>query len=246
MEDDKILKTQIEYYRARAGEYDEWFYREGRYHQDTSDNRAWFDELRYVSEELGRFCVRGDILELACGTGIWTSVLISRAATVTAVDASPEVMRINEAKMAERRPGNASLSNVQFIQADLFDWRPNRTYDVVFFGFWLSHVPPERFESFWNLVRAALAPGGRFFFIDSLPDRSSSAFDHDAPNKAESIQRRRLNDGSTYEIVKVYYEPGELETKLYELGFTAQVKKSGRYFLYGSGNLQAPNAQSGW
>jgi hypothetical protein len=33
---------------------------------------------------------------------------------------------------------------VRFICADLFAWSPERRYDVVFFGFWLSHVPLER------------------------------------------------------------------------------------------------------
>ena len=38
--------------------------------------------------------------------------------------------------------------------------------DVVFMGFWLSHVPAGRFGPFWALVAAALAPHGRVFFAD--------------------------------------------------------------------------------
>lgn len=64
-----VLKQQIAYYRARASEYDEWFYREGRYNRDSASNRAWFDEIRVVTEALGRFGVSGDVLELASGTG---------------------------------------------------------------------------------------------------------------------------------------------------------------------------------
>jgi trans-aconitate methyltransferase len=55
---------------------------------------------------------------------------------------------------------------VRFIQADLFTWRPDRRYDVVFIGFWLSHLPGERFESFWSLVADCLKPDGRVFFAD--------------------------------------------------------------------------------
>src|SRR6266511_3494592 len=33
-------------------------------------------------------------------------------------------------------------SGRRFIRADIFEWVPDRRYDVVFFGFWLSHVPP--------------------------------------------------------------------------------------------------------
>ena len=41
---------------------------------------------------------------------------------------------------------------VHTIQADLFQWQPTEQFDVVFFGVWLSHVPPERFAGFWQLV----------------------------------------------------------------------------------------------
>lgn len=233
---DETLKQQIAYYRARANEYDEWFYREGRYDLGSAENRTWFDEVRIVSEALGRFGVQGDALELACGTGAWTGMLAARADSVTAVDASPEVIRINEAKLRERSfGGNDLAAKVRFVEADLFNWRPDRAYDVIFFGFWLSHVPPERFDAFWQLVKKALKPDGRFFFVDSLPDPTSTARDHDEPDSAKISQQRRLNDGSVYEIIKVYYSPQELQEQLRYRGFTATVERSGRYFLYGYG-----------
>jgi hypothetical protein len=37
---------------------------------------------------------------------------------------------------------------------------------VVFFGFWISHVPLERFEAFWSMVRDCLEPDGRAMFVD--------------------------------------------------------------------------------
>lgn len=237
MTDRRILEEQKAYYRARAAEYDEWFYREGRYDHGVVKTRAWFDEVRIVVEQLGRFGVEGDVLELACGTGIWTALLARRAASLTAVDASAEVMNINRAKLAEQdRFGDGWSNNIRYVQADLFEWQPDRKYDVVFFGFWLSHVPPDRFRSFWELVAAALKPGGRFFFIDSLPDPHSSAADHDTPSAADVRQRRRLNDGTTYEIVKIYYDPAELQQRLRQIGFAATVKSSSDYFLYGYGN----------
>ncbi len=55
---------------------------------------------------------------------------------------------------------------VRFLPADIFDWEPDRHYDAVFFGFWLSHVPLERFDSFWTLIAKCLKPGGRVFFVD--------------------------------------------------------------------------------
>ncbi|HEY3717219.1 MAG TPA: class I SAM-dependent methyltransferase [Jatrophihabitantaceae bacterium] len=43
----------------------------------------------------------GDVLELACGTGVWTALLAGRANTLTAVDAAPEMIEIAR----ERAPG---------------------------------------------------------------------------------------------------------------------------------------------
>jgi demethylmenaquinone methyltransferase/2-methoxy-6-polyprenyl-1,4-benzoquinol methylase len=107
-------------------------------------------------------------------------------------------------------------------------------YDAVFFGFWLSHVPPERFAAFWALVRAALAPGGRVFFVDSLaPETERDADRHATP--ADPVAVRRLDDGREFRIVKVFYAPAELEARLAELGWQVEVRATATHFLYGRG-----------
>jgi len=88
-------------------------------------------------------------MELACGTGIWTEQLLRHAAEITTVDASPEMLGI-----ASRR---VESDRVRFVLADIFNWEPDRRYDVVFFGFWLSHVPLERFDAFWAPVAQCLS-----------------------------------------------------------------------------------------
>jgi hypothetical protein len=52
MTDPNILEEQLEYYRARAGEYDEWFLREGRYERGPEHRDAWFDEVVQVETAL--------------------------------------------------------------------------------------------------------------------------------------------------------------------------------------------------
>ena len=98
--DDGLLEGQLAYYRARAGEYDEWFLRTGRNDRGPEWNRRWFLELERVRRELRRFGPKGRVLELACGTGLWTVELARHAAGITAVDASPEVLDINRARAA--------------------------------------------------------------------------------------------------------------------------------------------------
>jgi SAM-dependent methyltransferase len=219
-----ILDEQLAYYRARAGEYDEWFERVGRYDRGDEHRRLWFGEVATVKEALAALHPRGDVLELACGTGIWTRVLARTAAALTAVDASPEVLQINRSRLAS--------PNVRYVEADLFAWSPAETYDFVFFGFWLSHVPEDRFDAFWAVVRQCLRPGGTAFFVDGLPAPEGTARDQHI--QLGGVVERRLNDGRTYKIVKVFRDPPELEARLKNAGWQAQVRATPNFFLYGT------------
>jgi 2-polyprenyl-3-methyl-5-hydroxy-6-metoxy-1,4-benzoquinol methylase len=225
---DKFLMEQIEYYGARSNEYDEWFFRQGRYDRGVELNQSWFNEIEVLRRAVDKFNPTGEILELACGTGIWTHYLLQYATQITAVDASPEVIAVNKERTQSPK--------VQYTEADLFNWQPEKKYDVVFFAFWLSHVPPERFAGFWKLVEKALKPQGRVFFIDSRFEQTSTARNHVLENPADTVIKRRLNDGREFNIVKVFYQTQELEDKLRNAGWKIKVENTPQYFLYGQGS----------
>jgi SAM-dependent methyltransferase len=205
----QLLDEQIAYYRARGPEYLQ-------------------EALEVLPPEINsavdEFAPRGNVLELACGPGTWTPRLLKTAATVTAVDASPEMLAI-----ARRRVGEDD--RVRFVLADLFTWQPDRQYDVVFFGFWLSHVPLERFAEFWSLVDDCLVPGGRVLFVDDAY-RSPEELVEGA---ASSTIRRRLSDGSTHRAVKVPHSPSTLKRRLETLGWHIEVSSTQRHFFWGAG-----------
>lgn len=225
MSDDVLLREQAEYYRARAAEYDEWFLRTGRYDRGAEHRAAWQAEVAVVEQALREQLTSGEVLELACGTGLWTRHLARSDRRVLAVDASPEVIEINRARVQSDR--------VEYVQADLFSWTPPAgQFDAVFFGFWLSHVPQERFEPFWSMVRTALKPNGRAFWVDSLFEQASTARDH-GPVDQSGVIRRRLNDGREFRIVKMFYDPADLQQRLASLGFSGWVRSSGSFFHYG-------------
>jgi len=224
-----LLQQQIDYYRARASEYDEWFLRRGRYDRGPQANADWFADVAFLRGALERFRPEGDILELACGTGLWTQQLLATARRITAVDAAPEVLALNRERLHS--------GQVRYVQADLFAWRPEERYDVVFFGFWLSHVPPPRFDDFWRLVAESLKPGGRMFFVDSKYEPASTARDHRPGDPGAASVLRRLNDGREYRIVKIFYKPDDLQNRLQTLGWTAAVRETPHYFLYGEGTV---------
>jgi ubiquinone/menaquinone biosynthesis C-methylase UbiE len=225
MDEEQLIESQVAYYRARAGEYDQWFLRQGRYDRGPEHRTKWLHELAIVEAALRTDVRNGEVLEVACGTGLWTCHLAESNTRVVAMDASPEVLAINRNRVRS--------DNVVYVQADIFSWKPTDTFDAVFFSFWLSHVPPGQFDGFWDNVRAALKPKGRVFFVDSLLEQSSTALDH-GPLDHSGVVRRRLNDGREFEIVKVFYDPAVLEQRLLERGWKGSVRSTGTFFLHGS------------
>ena len=223
--DQALVEEQIRYYRCRAPEYDEWFHRQGRYNHGPEHTRRWRREIALVRDSLHVAGPSGRMLELACGTGLWTGQLARYGGVLTAVDASNEVIARNRARVRS--------AAVRYRQCDIFRWQPDEAYDFIFFGFWLSHVPPSRFDDFWGRLRAAVAPGGTVFFVDNRG--VAEAPRPEAPvDRARTTERRSLNDGRTFEIVKVRYEPGPLTARLEPLGWRADLRVTDNFFIYGT------------
>jgi SAM-dependent methyltransferase len=204
---DPLLAEQLGYYRAVAAEY--------------GGHATLLPGGEELVNALDGFKPAGRVLELACGPGTWTGQLLEQADQVTAVDASPELLAIAK----ERAPG------ATFVQADVFDWEPHTRWDVVFFGFWLSHVPLERFESFWGLVDRCLEPGGRVFFCDD----GYITEDERMEGEPGHTILRRLNDGTEHRVQKIPHEPAELERRLADLGWRIAVTPAGGPFYWGAG-----------
>lgn len=226
--DDEVLREQIAYYRARAGEYDATSYGVLRGEAAGDIEEPPHPELVTAWQALEALGPFDQILELACGTGIWTRLLRRIGGTVTALDASPEMIGLNQARVGDE--------TVQYQCVDLFAWEPDRQYDLVFFAFWLSHVPPAALDGFLDKVGRAVRPGGQVFLIDE----PASTSDELAATGADLYQQRALLDGREFTIVKVYYDPVLVAEKLAARGFT---EIGGRvtstfFFLYGTGGAE--------
>lgn len=211
---DEVLASQADYYRRRAGEYDETAY------GDVSAARARIGRL------VGLMQPTGAVLEIACGTGLWTEALAGVADTVIALDVAPEAVAI-----ARRRVGSA---NVRFEVADIFSWTTAARFDVIFFSAWLSHVPMSRFEQFWQLLRELLTERGRVLFVDEPIGRDKETY---LPGDQEIVERR-LNDGSTFRIVKNFIDPDRLERQLRGLGWDSRIRRDESAWVWVYGEAQ--------
>jgi 2-polyprenyl-3-methyl-5-hydroxy-6-metoxy-1,4-benzoquinol methylase len=207
---DEVLAEQVDYYGRRAGEYDLTAY------GDVGAARGRIARLVAEMQPTGK------VLEIACGTGLWTEALAGLADTVTAIDAAPEVIDIARERLRSAR--------VSFEVADVFSWTPDARFDVVFFSAWLSHVPASRFEQFWQLLRDLLAENGRVLFIDEhLDERGKDVY----IEGQEEIIERRLHDGSTFRVVKNFVDPARLESGLRRLGWDCAVRRDGSDWICG-------------
>jgi SAM-dependent methyltransferase len=221
---DPVLEEQREYYEQRAGEYDDWWLRRGRYDQGPEENARWAAEGGEVRAALDRLDVQGDVLELAPGTGQWSRLLLPRCETLTLVDGSPAMLAHNPAA-ADRRS--------RAVVADLFEWTTDARFDVVAFGFWLSHVPERLLGDFLARVGTWLRPGGRLFHVDSRPysSRVSPALVATDGDR----HTRSLADGREFAIVKVFRSPEALTAAFAAAGIDAEVRETASLFQYATG-----------
>jgi SAM-dependent methyltransferase len=246
---DDVLATQIAYYRAHAPRYDDWWFRRGHHDLGDAYRESWNNQIDMLRSALADLGPLGDVLELAGGTGNWTAELARLSDSVAVVDASPEAVGIAREKV------NGSVS---WTIGDIFEFAPGRRYDTVFFGFWLSHVPEVRFDRFWGLVADSLAAGGRVFFIDNAhPDVAQAAapefFNAGRWSENETtlggvdsitdlttgIAVRTAADGGSYQLIKIWRRPEELQSRLARLGWNFTVRATDWAFIYGTGGRAA-------
>ena len=215
----------VAYYEARAGEYDDWYLRRGRYAHGPIDDMAWQADLDQATTWLDRLPIAGTIVELAAGTGWWSPLLAGKG-ELSIYDAAEAPLDVARQRLVAHR------LRAHIHQRDAWQ-EPDRRVDALFTGFWLSHVPRARLGEFLALSRRWLRDGGTFAFIDSRFDPRSGAVDQERSADRETALRR-LSDGRAFRIPKVYYEPDELQDALRVAGYQeAEVASTSRFFLLG-------------
>jgi SAM-dependent methyltransferase len=174
----------LDYYARRAAEYDRIYAKPERQH-DLRAIEAWLPP---------QFAGR-DVLEVACGTGWWTPHGARDCASWLATDLSDAMA------MARGKPLPAG--RVRFARADAYALHDiDGTFDAAFAGFWWSHVPLERLPSWLAALHAKLQRGARVVFIDNRYVEGSSSPITRTDAEGNTYQQRRLDDGSTHEVLK--------------------------------------------
>jgi SAM-dependent methyltransferase len=215
----------IDYYEARAPEYDDWYLRRGTYDRGPIATVAWQADLDAATRWLDAQPWSGRIVELAAGTGWWSPILASRG-ELWCFDAAAAPLALARERLIAH--GLRAHLHVRDAWAE-----PDAPADGLFAGFWLSHIRPERLPAFLALARRWLRPGGLFAFVDSRPDPESGSTAQHAPD-GMGLSTRRLSDGRTFRIPKLFHEPDALATALRATGFAdVDVRSTDRFFILG-------------
>ena len=184
----------VEYYRARAAEYEKVYAKPER----QTDLRALYDLVpAYFA---GR-----RVLEIACGSGYWTRVLGARAASIVALDLAPEMLAIARAQQS-------TSGAAQFSIGDAFDLAAvPGVVDAAFAGFWWSHVPREDLPRFLSGLNQRLPANSPVLLLDNRYVEGSNWPITRTDTAGNTYQRRRLENQTEHEVLKNF--PTRLEVR---------------------------------
>ena len=204
--------SMVDYYQARAAEF-EVVYAKPERQADLQALRQWLAEQ-----------TRGaTLLEIACGTGYWTSVAATEARAIVATDLNPGPLEIARAK--------GLGPHVRFVQADAFalpDYGP--AFDGGMAHFWWSHVSLADQSRFLGHFASKLRPGARLLMIDNNFVAGSMNPISRTDSLGNTYQERQLADGSQYEIIKNFPTTVELERALGQICSGVEVLQLKHYW----------------
>ena len=210
----KNKKTIVDYYRARATEYEQIYYRDvPKRRQEIADHFKFLEKL----------AAGKTVLELACGTGYWTQAAAKNAKEVIATDIAPEM--IKEAKTKKYN------SLVTFINSDIYDLPfKSAAFDLIIIGFWFSHEPKQNYSKFFEIIKKPLKADGQIWLIDNNPpaEGAKSDFLH-SDESGNNFKYRRLDDGEEFSILKNYFSKNEL-LDLFSKPFSINQLKHDEYY----------------
>ena len=217
----------VPYYEARAGEYDDWYLRRGRYARGADPRRrpgtpsstwpggGW---TRLPIARRDRRAGRRDRLVVAAARAQGRAVALRRERRAARAGARPPGRaRVACAPPRPRRLGRAGPPGGRRVRRLLAEPHPAR--------------PARRRSSRSSGAGSSRAAG--FAFIDSLPDPQSSR------GRPPDPRRRRLASGASTTAAssrssRSTTRRDELEAALLEAGFAAaEVTTTGRFFVLG-------------
>jgi tellurite methyltransferase len=95
-------------------------------------------------------------IDIGCGDGTETLLLIEEGWHVLSIDAEPEALRLVESRVPTEKHGQLQMQIASFEKASFV------AADLIYAGFSLPFCGRQYFTSVWHNLTASIRPGGRF------------------------------------------------------------------------------------
>jgi SAM-dependent methyltransferase len=202
------------YYERRAEEYERVY--------GKPERQADLAQLKAV---LSKAFAGERVLEIACGTGYWTQFISKSADAIFATDCNAAVI-----DLAHRK--DYGSCSVAFALADAYSL-DEVPYGCTagFHGFWWSHVPLAKIDTFLSAYHARLPEGARIVMIDNAYVEGSSTPISRTDQEGNTCQIRKLQDGSQHEVLKNFPTEASLRRCLSEHATDVTVTSMQYYWL---------------
>jgi len=207
------MEAFADYYARRASEYERIY--------QKPERQA---DLRALRETVAKTFARRCVLEVACGTGWWTEILAGCAHSVVATDINEEVLAIARAKPMPVR--KVSLQRCDAFHLD----EAEGEFDAAMAAFWWSHLKRNELERFLRCLHSRLRPGSRVAFIDNIYVEGSSTSISRRDAEGNTYQSRKLDDGSTTEVLKNFPTDEEIRATLGSLADELRIERLTYYW----------------
>lgn len=172
------------YYHNRANEYERVYAKPERQSDIGQSIRLIQDLFR-----------NKEVLEIACGTGFWTTYISEVATSLLATD-------VNKAVIDIARKKEFSNPAVKFEITDFYDFRGAKKFESLFGGFIWSHIPKEELGSFYKTINSFVNKDGLVVLMDNFYVPGSNQPVTRTDENQNTFQTRSLSDGSVHEILK--------------------------------------------
>jgi SAM-dependent methyltransferase len=210
--DDPNRDVLYHYYSARAPIYDLAY---------AGTPQPW---VQSMIAALQTTLAERHVLEIACGTGHWTTYAAQVARSLTAIDSAPSMLALAREKLHAH-------PNVTIVAGDAYH------LDQIAGEFtgglamqWFSHIPKAQLSTFLMHWHRRLGSGAGIF----LGDNQRRADERDPlisiAGDPNTYEIRSLPDESQYTIVKNYYTAEELRMLLMPFAKELQITIGERWW----------------
>ena len=188
------------YYNERAPEYEAFY--EGQFPTGARTPELYQADTKAIQQLLPHY-VKGNCIDIACGTGFWLICYHQKCSTITLIDQAEGVLAETQKKILQL----GIQDKTRTIRGDVFKDLPlNHEYNTAVSGFLISHFNDAEIKRFLSVVKEVLKPGGTFVIIDSIWGDEVKTF-HKTQSGAVT---RRLYDGREFRIFKRFFTQEEL------------------------------------